>query len=627
RRMQAKRETEKEVFLRETLDVAGTLAEELPFIGGVVHKGTSTITDLLLERERTRQLLKDAARLEDPIGDLTRAFLKDLNQIADTQVSLGASGAKRQRRIVLFFDTFEQLATDAVPWILDYFLEVEVSTNIVLIVAGRDSIEDAAPNHLKRWLPYLDDNNIYLISLNSFTEEETQIYLQERGITDPSRITTLWQFSRGLPLYLGMLTSNPQGKIDATANVVANFLRWIPEQDQVKRRLALDASLFSMPFNQDDLAAFTYIGTENATLFQWLIGQPFVRPSSPEGRYMYHDLAQELFSRHLYQRSSEGCYATRRALADYYQRRIEHIQTGGIEEVYTSLQWQEVVLALALQFFLLPDEESHIRGIEYMLKVYEYAEQQEELIRMLRELAREQFNNQANASARQIAKHFLQYIEEDLRSQGFRDAVNSLLAKVAHKPSFPKILLARLYNNRGRVYMYFPNSNPHEYDKTNENATFDHIRAIEDFTFAIELDPTFAQAYTNRGRMYRWQQEYQLSLNDHNREIELDSTYIWAYYHRGKTRISLGEYMSAIYDLDRACELAPKYSWPLAQRGLAYVLLKEYQRAIKDLDRAVELNCNYAWVHSSRGFASLWLGDLQQAGRNYLRSWQVAPTN
>ncbi|HXQ38733.1 MAG TPA: hypothetical protein VN843_32325, partial [Anaerolineales bacterium] len=57
----------------------------------------------------------------------------------------------------------------------------------------------------------------------------------------------------------------------------------------------------------------------------WLIEQPFVR--SQEGRYSYHDIARELFSRHLYQRSRKGFYTTRSALANHYERLLEEIHS------------------------------------------------------------------------------------------------------------------------------------------------------------------------------------------------------------------------------------------------------------------------------------------------------------
>src|SRR5438045_9654042 len=149
------------------------------------------------------------------------------------------------------------------------------------MVAERDSIERSVPNDTKRWLAYIDSETIYWITLHTFTQDETRAYLIERDITDPERIATIWQLSQGLPLYLSLLTSNPSGKVDPTADVVANFLRWIPEDDYPKRRLALDAALLSRPFNQDDLAAFTYLAEyERPGLYHWLTRQPFVRSNS-----------------------------------------------------------------------------------------------------------------------------------------------------------------------------------------------------------------------------------------------------------------------------------------------------------------------------------------------------------
>jgi len=45
----------------------------------------------------------------------------------------------RERRVLLCFDTFEQMAPEAVPWLLDYFLDAHISSNIVLVIARRRS--------------------------------------------------------------------------------------------------------------------------------------------------------------------------------------------------------------------------------------------------------------------------------------------------------------------------------------------------------------------------------------------------------------------------------------------------------------------------------------------------------
>jgi hypothetical protein len=317
------------------------------------------------------QLSIDTERLDDPIGELTNSFVEDLNQIANTPVSLSSNQIRRQRRIILFFDPFDQLASEAVPWFLDHLLKADISTNVVLVIAGHDPIERAFPKYLRRWLPFRDNNNIFSISLNSFTEEETYNYLIAQGITEQNRITIIWELSRGLPLFLSLVASNPRGEIDPTNDVIDAFLGGISEDEEVKQRLALDAALFSMPFNQDDLEAFTYITEDDRPiLFRWLTGLTFVHSNLQDGRFSYHNLAQELFSRHLYQ-SHKQCQETRRALAEHYQSLLDKTPANRSNGKPSSYQWLELNLALIKQLFLLDDDAIHINAVEQVLRAYE----------------------------------------------------------------------------------------------------------------------------------------------------------------------------------------------------------------------------------------------------------------
>ncbi len=47
--------------------------------------------------------------------------------------------------------------------------------------------------------------------------------------------------------------------------------------------------------------------------------------------------------------------------------------------------------------------------------------------------------------------------------------------------------------------------------------------AIDAFTSAIELDPTFAAAYFNRGLAYQLREEYEIALEEYQEAIKLDS--------------------------------------------------------------------------------------------------------
>jgi tetratricopeptide (TPR) repeat protein len=614
RKLQVERESAQDTAVRGTVDLVGTVAEEVPVVGGLLHKGANLATDLYLKDRHVRQVLKDSELLEDPISDLTKVFVEELNRLTDKQVTHSMNRTKSEQRVILFFDTFEQLANEVAPWLLDHFLQANVSTNIVLVIAGRDSIERSTPNDPKRWLRYQDDV-LYLMNLDSFTEDETRAYLSERGITDPTSLATIWQLSKGLPLYLGLLTFNLQENIDPTADVVANFLRWIPEHEHVKRQQALDAALFSRPFNQDDLTAFPYQQEDEcSTFYRWLTGLPFVRRNPQDGRYHYHNLAQGMFRRHLYQLSPKAYYATCHTLADHYRLLLGQILEERGKEASYSGEWLELTLALAYQLFYLPDETSHIAGIEQVLNAYSYsnAEEKKEIIRLLRDVSQEHYPDKKSTDRLHIARQLLTYVEAlvENQTQNLVEAASSLLKSLALKPTFSSVSLAQIYDYRGDAY-----TNLKEYQ-----------RAIADFDRALELNPSYTRAYNNRGNVYLDLKEYQRAIADYERAIELDPKPAYAYRNRGLAYRNLKEYQRAIADYERAIELDPSYALAYDSRGDAYYDLKEYQRAIADYERAIELDPSSVNGYFGRGLTYLWLKDVDQAESDFARSWKLDST-
>ncbi|HEY6284926.1 MAG TPA: tetratricopeptide repeat protein, partial [Ktedonobacteraceae bacterium] len=390
-------------------------------------------------------------------------------------------------------------------------------------------------------------------------------------------------------LYLGLLTSNPLGQVDPTKDVVVNFLRWIPEQEQVKRQLALDAALLSRPFNRDDLEAFSYLSEEErSALYQWLIELPFVRTSTQDGRQNYHELEQALFSRHLYQRSRKEYYATRKALAEFYRgqlknfqeerhRSISHSSEQG-RPIYLSAEWLELAMANAYQLLLQPDDASHRGAIEQVLNAYENTEYTREIIRVLRKLVQEQANNQLSSSAQHSIELLLRYIEADppIQSQWQEsvEAADALLKTAASHPSFSQEQQAQIYRKRGFAYKRLK-----EYE-----------RAITDYNRAIELDSNYARAYASRGDAYRNIREYEQSIEDYNRALELRSNYAWAYVGRGQTHSLRKEYGQALKDLNHATEIAPNYTWAYFVRGYTHPRLKDIVHARIDFIQSLELN-------------------------------------
>jgi tetratricopeptide (TPR) repeat protein len=619
RRLQTEQYAMQDSILESIPDFAGAAAEIVPFAGSLLREGVKAGTKHLVGRYHADQIRRDAELLVDPLAALTTTFVEELNRLADTYVTLRSRREKRQRRVLLFFDTFEQLALSAVPWLLDYFLPAPISSNVVLVIAGRDSLDHSLPDDPKGWLPYYDRGDVYSMPLKSFTEDETRVYLAGRGITDPARIAAIWQLSLGLPLYLGLLTANPSGEVNLTEDVVVNFLRWIPGQEDIKRRLALEAALFSTPFNQDDLAAFPSISErERVPLFRWLTRQPFVLRQ--EGRYRYHDVAQELFSRHLFQQSPKEYTLIRRSLADHYQQLLEENQARGDEG---SATWLELVLAQVHQLFLLPEEVAHIQAIKQILRAYRCTDKSSEIINPLRELSGEQYLKQTTSGSREYVQLLLQTIgagwkdsQENLVAA--RSAAGTLLEKLTLIPSFPEELLAAVYYARGWIHYLLEEPR----------------QAIADFTRALDLDPNYFAAYSrlggvyrNLGRDYGERKDLQASIAAYDRALALDSQATSVYADRGWTYHFSGDPQQAIADFDRALELDPKEIDAYAGRGWVHIGLEEYNQAIADFDRALELDPKALDACHGRGWAHVQLKEYNQAIADFDRYIEVSEKN
>ncbi len=581
RKLKIERDTAQESEWRKTTtDVANSITKDIPVVGGILSKGTEIGIGYAFDEFHYHHLLKDAERLEDPIDDLTKAFVKELNRYTEIQVTPTSSRQRRRQRLILFFDTFEQSASTAAPWLLDYFLESNINSNIILVIAGRDPLEHSIPDDPKRWLPFYDDNTIYSIPLDRFTEEETRTYLDERGISDSTRITTILQLSQGLPLYLGLLTANPQVEIDPTADVVGNFLRWIPEKEKIKRKLALDTALLSRPFNQDDLEAFSYLSEdedERKNIYRWLTSLPFVLNSLQERRYSYHNLVQELFSRYLYQNSQKEYYTTRKSLANYYQEILRNTSTEGTGKLYLPSEWLDLTLAFAYQLFLLPDEASHVEAIEQILEAYKNTHQIEAIARLLRNLSIEQQNNLANSDTRQISIWLIKYIEESPTSnqQELLSCINSLIEKINKHSSFPTVLLSELYRKRGSIYYSL-----REYNK-----------ALTDLNYSIVLNINNLEAIIDRGNIYYTTKQNIQALADFDKVVKLNTNRKIEHTtqdRRGATLVRMKDYDKAIDAFTKAIIADPgcTQSW----RGLVHALMEQYPKnKIPELLKSIPL--------------------------------------
>ncbi len=87
-----------------------------------------------------------------------------------------------------------------------------------------------------------------------------------------------------------------------------------------------------------------------------------------------------------------------------------------------------------------------------------------------------------------------------------------------------------------------------------------YSRAITDFDRAIQLEPSFSQAYSERGDAYRNRGIYKLALQDYSTSIRLLNPDLHIpYFGRGLTHEAMGNERLASADFRRASELEPEF--------------------------------------------------------------------
>jgi tetratricopeptide (TPR) repeat protein len=623
-------------LLREGAALAGAKVMGEPVLGGLYAAVGREASAAFWSQRRAFRSARTTVSLADVLDELTQVFVEDLNWLTTTQVFYPSYRSRRGLRVLLFFDGMEPSAVETVNWLRNHLLSASMSQNVVLVVAGRDSIAPALPH----------EQPVYSMPLARFTEDETRLYLAARGIIAAERCNALWQVSGGLPLTLGLLTLDYGAAIDPQEDTPANVLRWLARQEQSKQQLMLHAALFSGPFHQDELTAFRFLPEseqEWTRLYRWLIALPFVQYRALDGQHCYHSLAREWFSHALLQRSAQDYQVSRRALANSYRRQLARLQGDGGQQLSTSTDWLELTRALVYQLLCLPDDTSHMSAIEQCLAITYTAQHKEAIIALLRACVQEPPQSLVNAGARTLAGQLLHYLEADLASQEFLDAADALIERVSGAPAFPAPLLARIYGKRGMAYC----------------SRSEYQRTIADFDRALALDPTYAWAYVLRGMAFSAGEEYQRAIADFDRALTLDARAASAYAHRGIAYTERREYQRAIADFDRALvldpelegisllrsqaywklhasrrgkeefeqalELDPSDGQALVMRGMAHCCLDEEGLALVDFDQALALDPGNAQAYAGRGHVYLEMGEIERARADLLRSQELAP--
>ena len=131
----------------------------------------------------------------------------------------------------------------------------------------------------------------------------------------------------------------------------------------------------------------------------------------------------------------------------------------------------------------------------------------------------------------------------------------------------------------------------------------DFTSAVADYDKAIALKPDCARFYCNRGEAKFYLHDCNEALADYNKSIELDPTGAEPYFNRGSLKLLCFTNCSeAIADYTRAIDLQsdPHPEDIFFMRGCARHQLNDFDGAIADYKRALSLNPTAEWANSKR---------------------------
>ena len=144
------------------------------------------------------------------------------------------------------------------------------------------------------------------------------------------------------------------------------------------------------------------------------------------------------------------------------------------------------------------------------------------------------------------------------------------------------------YNNRAMVYM-----------------KSDSVKALDDFTKAIAINPRYGLSLFNRGVLYAGMKRNEEAIADYTAAIHLDPGYTEAFINRGNVRMDIGQYTGARNDYDSAIALSPSFARAFNNRGLLSMKELKNKEAIADFDKAIEFNPGYEKALLNKGNAEM----------------------
>jgi len=144
--------------------------------------------------------------------------------------------------------------------------------------------------------------------------------------------------------------------------------------------------------------------------------------------------------------------------------------------------------------------------------------------------------------------------------------------------------------------------------------------ALADYQKAVDLSPSYTEAYINRGSLLVKLNRVDLAIADYNHAIALNPARYEAYFNLGLLYGRTGFTGRAIEYFSKVIEINPGYAEAYKNRGLSYFYAGRYDSALEDFNKAIALSHNPSSVYVHRGNLYLKAGNKELAVADFQKA-------
>jgi protein O-mannosyl-transferase len=138
-------------------------------------------------------------------------------------------------------------------------------------------------------------------------------------------------------------------------------------------------------------------------------------------------------------------------------------------------------------------------------------------------------------------------------------------------------------------------------------------RAMNDYNSAIEVNPKYHLAYSNRGKVWFERKQFDKAIEDYTMSIQLNGKIAKDYVNRGSSYAQTGRHELAMADFNAAIKLDPNYMEAYKNRGILHSVLKDYEMSMRDFENYLKYNPNDLGIRNYYGVCFFQLGLYQDA--------------